>query len=677
MRLTWLCAAAVPLLLAACAESPPTQPSTLVPTLAIGPAPEAQINRLINTLFPPREKGAWFSAFARVKHAVASGDDDLAHTVAMDFIRTLLEAHSGVLPPGTATALRDLVNMVATFVGLPAPLQGANPFAGDGAVAVVGTAGGQVIASSGFGGVTIPAGALPGEVILVIERLPNGSTPGAGPLPTSLRQLPLYYRVSSVPEVSHLAVPVTVGICQLEVGEPFGPATQAEANRLQLALPDAGDPSGVMLLPRVAAPFLDCDGVTLTAASFESGDRSTVGKALEMVRQGGVGLLGLFRPSAAHAIHGGLGGTTSAFGPFGAVVPGGIVPEHGILAVGVEHGCLLDLSGTTSCWGLQPYTGTGGPPDFLSVLPRTPVAGSPSFTSVVTNGGSYTCGRTPGGGDMCWGRDPAIALPTVPTALGHGPYLQVSPGNLLACALTPSNSAVCWGNNGAGQLGNGTSGVSSTTPVAVATALTFEVVQAGWIHACALTFAGEVHCWGDWQGISSAVPPDLTPVPVPGGLVFSRLYAGWTHTCGITDTDETWCWGDNASGQLGSGAADVGGGTPVRVVGGHAFVMIATGRGFSANGVGAGHTCGLTHQGQVLCWGLNDEGQLGNGSTTNTLDPTPISSTEVFVAIGGSGAKSACAVTIDRRVFCWGRNSQGQLGSGVAGGFSSVPVLVP
>lgn len=671
-------ALAITLSAIACVDSRPTQPSVPGATLAKGRASQAEINQLINALFAPTEQGKWFAAFARIKNAVARGDSEAAGANIIAFVSNLLGAFPGAQPAPTAKTLQELVNAVAMFGGLPAPLPGTNPLLGGGAVAVIGTAGGQVVTSDGFGGVAIPSGALATDVIVVVERLPNPATPGAGPLPTTLRQLPLFYQVTTVPAVAQFAVPVTIAACQLEVGDLFGPASQAEANRLQLAQPDPSDPTGVALLPRVAAPFLDCDGITLSAARFESGDQSVLAKALGFVGQGGTEVLDLLRPSVAHAIHGGLGGTTSAFGPFGAVVPGGVTPEHGILAVGVYHVCVIETIGTTVCWGDRAGTGLGG--GTLGTTGRMPVAGNPIFTSIFTNG-FYTCGRTPAAADLCWGRDPVSWPLTVfrdtPTALSHGPYLQVSSARLVACALTPSNAAVCWGLNQLGEWGDGTQPTRPMpthrpSPGPVATSLAFEAIETSWLHSCAVTFAGAAHCWGAWQG--QGAPFDVVPVAVPGGQVFSRLYSGGTHTCGITDTNETWCWGDNASGQLGSGTAGTGGGTPARVTGGHRFVMMAT--GLTGNAGGNGFTCGLTDQGQVLCWGLNDQGQLGNGTTTNQLLPTPILSGEVFVAVDG-GDHHACAMTVDRRVFCWGSNAEGELGSGTAGGFSAVPVLVP
>jgi alpha-tubulin suppressor-like RCC1 family protein len=361
---------------------------------------------------------------------------------------------------------------------------------------------------------------------------------------------------------------------------------------------------------------------------------------------------------------------------------GGVSPTvHGILAVGNFHACVIEANGQTACWGSRSFAQLGdGTPPSGTVSARVAVAGSPAFTQIISRG-SHTCGTTVTGEILCWGRNDfgmvtangtqTGGVPT-PTQVGGGPYRMVSPARLTSCGLTTANAAFCWGRNQAGELGDGTT-IVRLVPVPVSTGLQFSSIEASWIHTCALTFVGAAHCWGDWQGQAVLLPIDLTPVSVPGGHVFARLYSGGTHTCGLTLNDEAWCWGDNTSGQLGDGTT-VGGGTPVQVSGVGFFAMMAAGT--TPNSGGRSHTCGLSTIGRILCWGLNDQGQLGDGTTIDRLAPAPILSNDVFVAVG-AGDRFTCALTPDQRVFCWGTNGSGELGTGAAGGFSAVPVLVP
>jgi hypothetical protein len=139
-------------------------------------------------------------------------------------------------------------------------------------------------------------------------------------LPTTFNQYPLFYDFSTTPHVAQFAQPVTVAICQLEVGAPFGPPTQTVANRLQIAHPNAANPTTLELLPREVVSFIDCSDVSLAQARLEG--RGILASTLGTVRDLGARALAPFRPTKLYAVHGGLGGKTTSFSPFGAVDPG-------------------------------------------------------------------------------------------------------------------------------------------------------------------------------------------------------------------------------------------------------------------------------------------------------------------------------------------------------------------
>lgn len=356
-------------------------------------------------------------------------------------------------------------------------------------------------------------------------------------------------------------------------------------------------------------------------------------------------------------------------------------PANDQLAVGNFHACVIQASGQTACWGARNFAQLGdGMPPSATVAARVAVAGNPAFTKIVSRG-SHTCGTTVTGAILCWGRNTQSQVTAdgtqsqgvpVPTPVGGGPYNMVSPARLTSCGLTTWNAAVCWGLNQHGEVGDGTT-LQRLTPVPVAIILQFSSIEASWLHTCALTAAGGAYCWGAYLGQLNLGLRELTPVPVAGGHVFTRLHSGGTHTCGLTALGEAWCWGDNASGQLGDGTT-TSGGPPVRVSGGLFFSIVGTGT--TPNSGGTSHSCAITLTGAAYCWGLNDSGQLGDGTTTDRLVPTPVLTNEVFVAIG-AGERFSCAMTPDQRVFCWGSNDNGQFGTGTAGGISSTPVLVP
>ena len=585
----------------------------------------------------------------------------------------------------------SLVNAVAQFGGLPAPIPPTNPLGGDGAVAVVGPAGGTVVASSGFGGVQFPPGALPENVIVVVSRLPNPTVPNTGPLPTTSNQYPLFYDFSTTPHVATFAQPVLVGICQLEVGQPFGPPTQTVANRLQLAHPDPANPATVELLAREVAPFVDCAGVTLAQAQQRRQGEGILASALGRIRDLGTRALSTFRPTPLYAVHGGLGGKTTSFSPFGAVDPGTVTPLYGQIALGYNHGCAIANDGETYCWGLDgvnvpTYVGVGalGQGSIIGTASPSPpvkVVGGHLFTEISSHD-PHTCGLLGNGTAMCWGRSNGSlgrGIPegniAAPAPVLGGPWSSISASVLGTCGIDVSNAAWCWGIDQSGVLGNPAFSGTQFTPIPVASSLSFRSVARGWVHACALTLggaSGDAYCWGvgTAAGASGFVP---TPTLVSSPVTFTHLFSGGNHTCGITVALVAHCWGENSQGQLGDGTTQARA-NPLPVSGSVQFLMIAPS---SVPIVGGGvFTCGLAGTGQAYCWGDNQVGQLGDGTTVNRLAPTAVATSQVFVSIA-AGQDFACAMTATRQVFCWGSNIDGELGSGVAGGFSTTPIPLP
>ncbi len=136
------------------------------------------------------------------------------------------------------------------------------------------------------------------------------------------------------------------------------------------------------------------------------------------------------------------------------------------------------------------------------------------------------------------------------------------------------------------------------------------------------------------------------------------------HACALTDAGAAWCWGSNDLGQLGDGstAASL---APVPVAGGLTFTMLSA---------GAYNTCGLAPDGSAYCWGRNDVGQLGDGSTTNRSTPVAVSGGRRFAAVT-TGVAHACGLTAGGSAYCWGLNYSGQLGNGTTAN-SSTPVAV-
>lgn len=199
--------------------------------------------------------------------------------------------------------------------------------------------------------------------------------------------------------------------------------------------------------------------------------------------------------------------------------------------------------------------------------------------------------------------------------------------------------------------------------ITAAAAPVFKQVSAGVEHACGVDTEGKGWCWGANEfgelGIPAAASPDacpsrpcsLRPVAVSGGLRFRHVAAGSQFTCGATTGDEVYCWGRNDGGQLGTGSSASGNSTPTEIAGNRRYRQVRAGVG----NVG----CAIATSRDAFCWG---SGRLGNGSN---FSRTP-------VLVGGHldwaqlsvGGNYVCGITTVNRAWCWGVNNLGQLGNG-------------
>ncbi len=192
----------------------------------------------------------------------------------------------------------------------------------------------------------------------------------------------------------------------------------------------------------------------------------------------------------------------------------------------------------------------------------------------------------------------------------------------------------------------------------------FDEITAGRTHACGITAAGVAYCWGSnlvgQLGDGGIVTESNVPVLVSGGLSFQQISAGSDHTCGITFTNDGYCWGENSPwGQLGDGSASDQN-APILVFG-------STGM-FNAISAGNQHTCAVTVFGNGYCWGKNTEGQLGDGGTSTASTPVPVSGPLTFkmisVGTGPPGSAHTCGFDTGNVAYCWGNNTSGELGDG-------------
>jgi hypothetical protein len=212
----------------------------------------------------------------------------------------------------------------------------------------------------------------------------------------------------------------------------------------------------------------------------------------------------------------------------------------------------------------------------------------------------------------------------------------VAAGNEHTCALTTAGGVKCWGGNSHGELGDGTT-TGHTTPADVsglANGVVAVTAAHAW-HTCALTTAGGLKCWGrnfEGQLGDGTITNRLTPVDVSGLTSdVAAVAAGVNHTCAVTTGGGLKCWGRNAEDQLGTETTELcpdlpGPPLPCSTTPVNVFGLTS---GVAAVAGGIDHSCAVTTAGGVKCWGSNEFGWLGDGTTTNR--PTP-------VAVFGFGA---------------------------------------
>ena len=256
-----------------------------------------------------------------------------------------------------------------------------------------------------------------------------------------------------------------------------------------------------------------------------------------------------------------------------------------------------------------------------------------------------------------------ILLFAMTTTASAAPTFQsVSAGGSFSCALTTAGFAFCWGTNTNGQLGDGTT-TNSNVPVAVLGGPTYQRLIAGMNHICGTSKqTGAAFCWGA-NTVGKLGNDSLTssnvPIEVSGGRNYRMVAAGANHTCGVTATipGVAYCWGNNNGGQLGDGTT-TNSNVPVAVLGGLNFGSVSA---------GSLHTCGATGDGTAYCWGSNSNNRLGHGGPVGGYSSVPVvvSGGLAFLPLSVSaGSLHTCGVTFGRAAYCWGTGGYGALGDG-------------
>ena len=399
------------------------------------------------------------------------------------------------------------------------------------------------------------------------------------------------------------------------------------------------------------------------------------------------------------------------------------------ITTGGDHTCALHQDGTVSCWGSNSdgQAGQLGADQYGSDIAIPEKVPGITDAVAVAAGRFHTCALHQTGTVSCWGGNWSGQLGKSPTLEGvddPAELVQVSNindataiaiGGSHTCALHQGSTVSCWGNNRYGQLGNGQEDLDySPTPVQVKNIDDATAIVASLELSCALRQDGTVLCWGhnEFEALGSGefygdVEVSTTPVTVIGITDAVALETSGQHSCALHKDGTISCWGRESYGALG---AD-------REEGEYSLSPRQVKNIDDATAIAAGdnYTCALRQGGAIFCWGRNRYGQLGTGQTYNEFEyslmpvrvgdfsdsaspaisaaepepPSPPSTTSPAISAAESAPNLAtsiaasyshsCAVSEDKKVFCWGSNENGKLGIGKSKydlEYSAVPLEV-
>ena len=397
-------------------------------------------------------------------------------------------------------------------------------------------------------------------------------------------------------------------------------------------------------------------------------------------------------------------------------------PPARILDIGVggAHSCAVVARGPQTevrCWGLNERGQLGGPTSTSVTVPV--VVANLDDAVEVAGGVEFTCARRRGGAVACWGEVPPRSStpsiqPSPVNVAGVRDAAQLAIGDEHACVRTVGGSVACWGANYHGQLGDGST--ASRLDARPVPGLSGVLDLAADAHtSCAVLRSGGVRCWGDnvngelgslrtlfrgrWSRASA--PPigvsQARPVAVTGVRDAVSVRVVGAMACAVRRSGAVACWGERTmrprpvegvrdvramlgsilldrEGRLFEGELD---GEPheeerrgrMRMTG---LRLLA--RDVDQLALGARHGCVRRGaRGEVWCWGENQWGQVGDGTTTEHPGPVVVGG-QMSVRVIAVGQEHSCAVDDGGEVWCWGFNGSGQLGTSTAADSSSVPV---
>jgi alpha-tubulin suppressor-like RCC1 family protein len=337
------------------------------------------------------------------------------------------------------------------------------------------------------------------------------------------------------------------------------------------------------------------------------------------------------------------------------------------VSVGLVHACAVLGDGSVWCWG-DNGDGQLGSPGGRSPSPRR-VALAPKALAVAAGGDNddsglptgFTCALLEDRTVVCWGAGDRGQLGSGTTNQGSPiavPALsdvqQISAGGGHACAVQGDGKLFCWGDNLEGQIGNGNSGAAASvhTPYMVRDGMS--AVAAGALHTLALTTNKDVFGWGD-PSEGKLASSDFNPVTTPKQIFslnnLDEIVAGGRHSCGRRSTT-VYCWGSDYQGEVMQTFGTVL--APLEITNVPAATKVSVGQAAT----------GAITEGGLTIWGATF---FGHGMPSSGYDPLALDIGDAIDLSMGKGYTSTgtnCAIKATGELVCWGCDSDGQVGNG-------------
>lgn len=360
----------------------------------------------------------------------------------------------------------------------------------------------------------------------------------------------------------------------------------------------------------------------------------------------------------------------------------GVHPVQPTIAVGGNHTIAIKTDGTLLSWGNNAYGQLGNDPAILfNEFSPVAVVNANDIVAVAA-GHVHSLALKSDGTVLAWGNDSGGQLGDNATledkakpvvVSGANQIIAIAAGYFYSLALKSDGTLMAWGNNSKGQLGDSAILADKPTPVAVSGASDIVAISAGAEHSLALKADGTMLAWGldvDGQlGDNAQFVDQLLPVPVANANNIVGISAGYNHSLAFTSSGNVLAWGSDFGGQLGDNLPKVNKPTPVAVNGANQVIAVSGGHF---------HSLALTSSGTMLAWGSDTFGELGDGNQVNPQGvPVTVQNVSNIVAID-AGGQFSLALKSDGTLQSWGQDNAGQLGNGTDpnGGGSNTSVSV-